>query len=132
MNLRTISTIVVTASLLGCASSHEGTYSPDCIAYAGSKISLSDGKFFWEKFTDAVVLDDDGQIVDQFPGYPMQGTYHIHDETVHMETAAGESIEEMYLHRRDDRQYLLTQQQFEAWRETGEYADCALMLGADN
>ncbi len=131
MNPRIISTIVTAALLFGCVS-HEGTYSPDCIAYAGSNISLSDGQFVWEKFTDAVVVDDDGQIVNQFPGYPMQGTYHIHGQTLHMESDAGESTEHMYLHRRDNRQYLLTAQQFEAWEKTGEYAGCALMLGANS
>ena len=114
----------------GCVS-HEGTYSPDCIAYAGSNISLSDGQFVWEKFTDEVIVDDDGEIVNQFPGYPMRGSYRIEGQTVYMESVAGESIEKMYLHRRDNRQYLLSAEQFEAWENTGMYADCALMLDGD-
>ena len=120
---------LTTALLSGCVS-HEGTYSPDCIAYAGSNISLSDGQFFWEKFTDQVVVDDNGEIVNQFPGYPMRGSYRIEGQTVHMESDADELEVKMYLHRRDNRQYLLTADQFEAWEDSGKQADCALMLGS--
>ncbi len=116
--------------ITGCVS-HEGTYSPDCIAYAGSNISLSDGQFVWEKFTDEVIVDDDGEIVNQFPGYPMRGSYRIEGQTVYMESDAGEPIDKMYLHRRDNRQYLLSADQFEAWEDTGMYADCELMLDGD-
>ncbi len=127
MNTRTISTSLIAVLLFGCVS-HEGTYSPDCIAYAGSNISLTDGQFVWEKFTDAVVVDEDGEIVNQFPGYPMRGSYRIDGQTLYMESDAGEAMDKMYLHRRDNRQYLLTAEQFEAWQTTGKHADCALML----
>ncbi len=113
--------------LFGCVS-HEGTYLPDCIAYAGSNIILDDGQFVWEKFTDSVVVDEDGEIVNQFPGYPMRGSYRIDGQTLYMESGAGETMDKMYLHRRDNRQYLLTAEQFEAWQTTGKHADCALML----
>ena len=130
MNPRIISTALTAALLYGCVS-HEGIYSPDCIAYAGSNISLNDGEFVWEKFTDSVVVDEEGEIVNQFPGFPMRGSYHIDGQTLYMESNAGEPMENMYLHRRDNRQYLLTAEQFEAWQKTGEHADCALMLGAN-
>ena len=115
MKTRTISTSLIAVLLFGCVS-HEGTYSPDCIAYAGSNISLTDGQFVWEKFTDAVVVDDEGEIVNQFPGYPMGGGYRIDGQTLYMESDAGEAMDKMYLHRRDNRQYLLTAEQFEAWQ----------------
>ena len=127
MNPRIISTTLTAAILVGCVS-HEGTYSPGCIAYAGSTISLSDGQFVWEKFTDSVVVDDDGEIINQFPGFPMRGRYRIDGQTLYMESNDGDSLEEMFLHRRDNRQYLLTAEQFEAWETTGKHADCALLL----
>ena len=130
MARRFILAILTTGLLIGCVS-HEGTYSPDCIAYAGSNISLSDGQFVWEKFTDEVIIDDDGEIVNQFPGYPMRGSYRIERQTVHMESDAEDLAIKMYLHRRDNRQYLLTADQFEAWENTGKHADCALMLGSE-
>ena len=130
MNFRVISALATAVLLVACVS-HEGTYSPDCIAYAGSNISLNDGQFVWEKFTDAVVVDEDGEIVNQFPGYPMRGSYRIEGQIVHMESAGGDAIDKMYLHTRDKRQYLLTAEQFEAWQKTGKHADCALMLDGD-
>ena len=130
MNCRVYSTLVAALFLVACVS-HEGTYSPDCIAYAGSNISLGDGQFVWEKFTDEVVVDEDGKIVNQFPGFPMRGSYRIEGQIVYMESAAGDAMEKMYLHTRDNRQYLLTAEQFEAWQKAGKHADCALMLNGD-
>jgi len=128
MNARCTAITLIVCLLAGCVS-HEGTYSPACIAYAGSKINLSDGLFVWEKFTDSVVMDNDGKIVNQFPGYPMRGAYRIDEQMVYMDSASGESMENMYLHRHDDHYYLLTAEQFETGEKTGEYAECALMLG---
>lgn len=116
-----------TALLFGCVS-HDGTYLPGCIAYAGSKISLSDGEFAWEKFTDEVVVNDDGEVVNQFPGYPLHGTYRVDGQTVLMQSSEGETMENMYLHRADGHSYLYTAQQFEQWKSDGKVADCALML----
>jgi hypothetical protein len=130
MNTGFIPVMVIAATLVGCVS-HEGTYSPDCIAYAGSNIILSNGQFVWEKFTDAVVVDEHGEVVNQFPGYPMRGSYRIDGQIVRMESAAGDAMENMYLQRWDNRQYLLTEAQFEAWQKTGKQADCALMLDGD-
>lgn len=119
--------ITVFAALLSGCVSHEGTYSPDCVAYAGSKITLSDGQFTWEKFTDEVVVNDNGETVNQFPGYPMRGTYRINGQIVRMESADGKAMENMYLHRHDEHSYLYTQQQFEAWEASGKTAECALI-----
>lgn len=128
---RVVTTVLIAALSFGCVS-HEGTYSPDCIAYAGSNVQLNDGEFVWEKFTDQVVVDDDGEVVNQFPGYPKRGTYRIDGQTVHLESNTGESLENMYLQRRDSRQYLLTAEQFEAWGKTSDYGDCTLMLGGNH
>ena len=121
-------TALIAVLLCACAS-HEGTYSPGCIAYEGSKVSLSDGQFVWEKFTDSVVVDDTGNVVNQFPAYPLQGSYRIEGHAVYLQAASGESLVTMYLQQRDGRHYLLTAEQFEAWEETGHNAACALVLG---
>ena len=131
MSLRILASVFIAALLSGCLS-HEGTYSPDCIAYAGSHINLNDGQFVWERFTDQVVVDSDGNVVNQFPGYPIRGTYRIEENTLYLEPDTGKSMEAMYLHRRDKRYYLLTAEQFKTWEETGNYADCALMLGGNS
>lgn len=121
-------TILIAVLLCGCAS-HEGTYSPDCIAYEGSNIRLSDGKFVWEKFTDSVVVDDTGNVVNQFPAYPLQGTYRIEGQALYLESASGESLPTLYLRQHDKRYYLLTAEQFDAWEESAHNHVCALVLG---
>ncbi len=119
---------LIAALLFGCATS-DGTYSPDCIAYEGSSIKLSDGQYVWERFTDSVVLDDAGNVVNQFPGYPRQGSYLIAKQTLYLEAASGEVLATMHLQQHNERHYLLTAEQFETWQQSGNVATCALVLG---
>jgi hypothetical protein len=111
----------------GCIYS-EGTYTPGCIAFEGSNIHLRDGRFTWEKFTDQVIVDMDGNVVNQFPGYPKHGIYRIDRKVVSLETTAGEPLEVMYLHRDGNRYVLLSGKQLQDWQDTGDYADCVLMM----
>ena len=119
---------MIAALLLGCAS-HDGFYSPGCIAYEGSKISLSDGQFVWEKFTDSVAVDDAGNVKNPFPGYPMQGSYRIKGQVVSLDAGPGESLANMYLQEYRKRDYLLTAEEFETWERTGMVGQCALVSG---
>ena len=65
LNMRAGVSIVITIILSGCpASSMEGQFLPACPAYAGDSISLSNGRYEWDKFTDMVNVDADGSIVD--------------------------------------------------------------------
>ena len=123
--------VFVIAGLLTACVSYEGIYTPACAAFAGDRIELHQGQFSWEKFTDSVVVDDDGEVVNQFPDYPKRGSYRIDGPEVSMQASSGELITEMYLLRQDDRRYLLTGDQHRAWERTGQLADCALVLGAD-
>lgn len=126
------SVVLFFASILAACLSHEGRYTPACVAYAGNNIELRNGEFVWEKFTDSVVIDDDGEIVNQFPGYPMQGNYRIDGQVVSMESASGEAVATMYLHQREHRQYLLTAEQHQAWESGSTSANCALVLGGNS
>ena len=130
MSPRLIKMALIAALLFGCVS-HDGTYLPECVAYEGSSIKLSDGQFVWERFTDSVVLDDAGNVVNQHPGYPLQGSYRIAGQTLYLETTVGKSLPEMYLQHHNKRHYLLTAQQFATWEQTGELAACALVLGGN-
>jgi len=127
MNLRLV-TITLLAALLSACPSHEGTYSPGCIAYAGSNITLNDGQFVWEKFTDALVVDDEGNVVNQFPGYPMRGSYRVEGQTVYLDPDTGGPVQRMYLHRHRDSYYLLTADELSILETTGNIADCTLQL----
>jgi len=120
------------AALLSACVSHEGTYLPGCAAYVGSKITLSDGQFVWEKFTDEVVVNDDGEKVNQFPGYPLRGSYRIDGQMVRMKSAAGAAMPTLYLGRHDEQRYLMTADEFSAWEKTGSFDDCTLQLILEN
>ena len=125
MKPRFVATAFLAVMLSGCLS-HDGTYLPGCIAYAGNKITLSNGQFVWEKFTDAVVINDDGEVVNQFPGYPMRGSYRIEKQMLYLQPNSGDQVPVMYLQQHENRFYLLTADEFAAWEKTGNYADCTL------
>lgn len=131
MNSRHTFLACVAFWISGCVS-YDGTYSPGCVAHAGSKIHLSDGQFVWEKFTDSVVVDDSGNVVNQFPGYPMQGSYRLEGQILHLEASSGKPLANMHLQQHNERNYLLTVEQFEAWEKTGTYAECALVHGGSS
>lgn len=128
MNFRIITTALIVSVSFGCAT-HEGIYSPGCIAYAGSTIRLSEGQFTWEKFTDEVSVDDDGAVINPFPGYPLHGSYRIDGQTVYMESDAGQVMDNLYLHEHGRRYYLLTSKQRDAAEKTGNFDECALTPG---
>ena len=128
MKLRIITTALIVSVAFGCAT-HEGIYSPGCIAYAGSTIRLGEGQFTWEKFTDEVTVDDYGAVINPFPGYPLHGSYRIDGRTVYMESDTGEVMNKLYLHERGRRYYLLTSKQRDAAEKTGNFGECALTLG---
>ena len=122
--------LVLSAMSLAACASITGTYTPACIAYEGNTIELSDGRFVWDKFTDEVSVDDAGNVIDPFPGFPVQGSYSIDEDVVRLSTDVGELMAEMYLVRNSGRVHLLTADQFEAWRKDRELDECALTLGA--
>ena len=127
MNLRLIMLALSAVIITACAQ-HDGTYSPACLSYAGSVIKLDDGRFEWSKFTDQVVVDEDGERVNQYPGFPMRGTYRVEGQSVYMTSADGRVIEPMYLHQRDGDTYLYTAKEYEALKASGELAKCPLKL----
>lgn len=131
MQERNIIVALTAVVSIGCAP-YEGSYAPDCIAYEGNRIDLNDGRFVWEKFSDQVFVNDDGEVVNQFPGYPMTGTYRIDGKSIHMESDTGAPVQSMYLHQRDKRHYLLTAEQSAELEKSGNYAECALILGVNS
>jgi len=124
---RCYSLLLLSVFFAGCLP-HEGTYAPGCMAYAGNKITLGDGRFVWEKFTDAVVVDDDGNVVNQFPGFPLQGRYHLDGQVVPMSKSTGDALDKMYMQESGGKRYLLTEDEFAAWEQSGKREDCALQL----
>ena len=124
--------LTVLACLAGCATDARvaGTYAPSCVAFEGSTIELADSRFTWDKFTDAVAVDDAGNKIDPFPGFPVRGSYTVDDDVVSLVTDVGDLAAELYLVRRPGQVYLLTETEFDAWQQHGTVPDCALLLGA--
>ena len=115
----TIALLLTTmACVAGCATDSEvaGTYAPSCVAFAGSTIELADNRFTWDKFTDEVRVDDDGNRIDPFPGFPVEGVYTVEDDVVRLVTDVGELAAELHLVQRPGQVYLLTGTEFRAWR----------------
>lgn len=112
----------------GCAS-YEGRYSPDCMALAGSTVELANGRFEWDRFTDEVRLDDDGNAIDQFPDYPKRGTFRRDGQALIMNFESGAPAETMYLHSDQGQYFLLSSEQFESLGKDGKPERCALKLG---
>ena len=118
-------TVLAALMLSGCAS-HQGTYAPACVAFAGDTVSLDGDTFTWDRFTDEVRVDNDGHVRDAYPDFPKRGTYRIDGRAVYMRTHSGESMDTLFLHRNGDRYSLLTEKEDAAWQKTGQYDRCVL------
>lgn len=116
-------------TLAGCAAI-DGTYAPACVAFEGETITLDDGRFVIDRFTDAVEVDDEGNVLDAFPGYPMRGSYRFDGSVLHMETDSGTTLPLRFLVESDGDKHLLTEEQYEAWTDRGSVDPCALSRGA--
>lgn len=124
---RLLAMLLIVSSLAGCRAI-EGDFAPGCMAYAGDRISLHDGRFSWDRFTDARRVDDDGQTVDPFPDFPKTGAYTLSDNRVDLESG-GELLASWYLHEDGSRMLLLSADQEAAWAASGQYPECPLVRG---
>jgi hypothetical protein len=111
--------------LSGCKP-YEGLYAPSCAAYSGSEIELSGGRFIWSKFTDQVVVDDQGNTVDPFPGFPREGVYEVDGKTITLTPASGEAPETLFIVAEGADVYLLTTAENTEYSAGGALPRCAL------
>jgi hypothetical protein len=123
--------IFAAASVLAGCKSLDGSYQPGCPAYAGDRVRLHAGAFEWDRFTDAVPVDADGNRVDPFPDYPKKGNYRLENGSLILTFADG-SETTLYPDRHRERVYLLTETQADAWVATGRWDDCALVRSENN
>jgi len=96
------------------------------MAHVGSRIQLNDSEFVWEKFTDQASVDEDGNKIDPFPGYPRRGTFRIDGHGIVLNFDDDESVDTLQVREHQGRHLLLTKPQAEAWDATGELDACAL------
>jgi hypothetical protein len=125
MYLRILLLAGSTILLSGCKS-HEGLYAPSCVAYAGSEIQLEDGRFVWTKFTDQVRIDEQGNKIDPFPGFPLRGQYTEQGARLTLLAEEGGGSHTMFLVRIDGGVYLYTAEEAEAFEASGERPACPL------
>ncbi len=124
--MRTVSLLLVAVALAACKS-HNGIYMPDCIAYEGDTVELHDGRFEWDRFTDQVLVDDGGKVVDPFPDYPKAGSYAATDTDLKLTADDGSALPDMRLVEDQGKIFLLTAAQYRDWQSGSPVADCALV-----
>ena len=130
MRIRFLIPLVVITLLSGCKAV-DGVYMPDCAAFEGSRITLSGGEFIWEKFTDQVIVDDDGNIINQFPDYPRVGTYRVSGQDLELTFTDDDTVTTMQIHERYGRLSLLTADEVAEWQRSGRYEQCVLTRELD-
>jgi len=126
MNLHRLSILAAATLLASCAATVDGLFEPACIAYEGDTIELLDGRFEWRRFTDQVNVDEEGNKVDPFPGYPIVGTYTLQDERVSFVPDGSGETRDRYLLEYREEIYLLTYEENEAALDTDTIPSCAL------
>lgn len=125
MNVRTTLLVLCACLASGCAT-YEGSYSPSCPTYAGDTIELRNGEFTWSKYTDEVVVDEDGNKVERFPDYPIRGAYKVSGKELRMTGADGQALPVMHLYTDGGRLFLYTMDEMRALGASGERPDCPL------
>ncbi len=130
MDVRPTVVVCAVCLLAGC-NAVDGTYYPGCVAFAGDKVVLADGRFSWDKFTDEVRVDDQGEVIDQFPGHPKRGSYRLRGTELQLTFDADGAVETMHVMQHEGRTILLNTAQLDASQATGRHDDCALTREAE-
>ena len=117
--------VIVVLFLCGC-SSIDGVYTPACMAYEGDEIELVDGRFTWRRFTDQRQVDEQGELVDPFPGYPKTGRYVYHDAQLDLKPDGGASLVSFYVQQNTQGMYMLTTDENRQFKDDGRMPECAL------
>jgi hypothetical protein len=127
---RRLALVFLACTFLAACNSLEGTFEPACIAFEGDKVVFADGRFEWHKFTDERLVDDNGNAIDPFPGYPLTGRYKVSNALVEFVAAEGAGPDDMFLFERNSDVYLLTRKQNDAVLAGEGLPACPLRLNA--
>lgn len=131
MRKKIIGSITLASTATACGVLNQGmsgTFEPACIAHAGDRIVLADGRFEWDKFTDAIEIDDDGNRIDPFPGFPKTGSFDKDGDKLTWSADDGAPLDSRYLVEYRGETYLLTWDQSEAFGDGEPFPACALKL----
>ena len=111
--------------MAACAN-QDGVYEPACTAYEGDRLTLENGRFEWQRFTDERVVDDAGDVVPPFPGFPKTGTFRVSNERVQLLTDDDDRLEDWFIVASAGQRYLLSAKQHNAFLDGGTLPECAL------
>ena len=117
---------IVAAAVAGCAGL-DGLYAPACATFEGEAIELDGGRFVVHRFTDTVEFDDDGNVINQFPGYPVRGDYQVEGNALLMRADDGTEMPRRYLARVGSERWLLTRPEYDEWTRDGSIGPCTLV-----
>ena len=119
--------LVLALSLAACAG-HDGVYEPACTAYEGDTLKLDSGRFEWRRFTDERIVNEDGNAIAPFPGYPKTGTYRVLDGRVELVTDGNEQLPDWFIVDSGGQRYMLDAGQHNAFLAGGALPECPLKL----
>lgn len=122
--------LIVLAMLFSACANHEGMYEPACIAYQGDEIELQDGRFIWQRYTDERTVDEAGNVVEPFPGFPKSGSYRVSAGRLELVTDDNVRLDNWFIVEHAGKRYLLDAQQHNAFFEGGDLPKCALEFTA--
>lgn len=118
--------LLAAASLLGgCAA--PVSYAPGCAAYTGDLITVDGRRYTWDKFTDTRSLDEDGNVIDPFPGYPREGRVEQEGQVVRFFDASGELLAVRHRHEAGGKTYLLTPEALQNMASGAALDPCSLV-----
>ena len=129
---RQFALVLFACSFITACGSLEGTFEPACIAFEGDRVVFAGNRFEWQKFTDERRIDDEGKVIDPFPGYPLTGRYKLRSGIVEFVVAEGAKPDDQYLFETDGDVYLLTVEQHAAAVAGKGLPACPLRLNPTN
>ncbi|RZV33879.1 MAG: hypothetical protein EX272_14010 [Chromatiales bacterium] len=119
-------------ALLCACSSIDGLYAPACVAYEGDEIELIEGRFTWRRFTDERRVDEQGQPIDPFPGYPKQGIYEYRDPVLILTPDSDSENVGFFLMDEKSGVFLLTGAEKQRYDIDGQVPECALRRAGED
>ena len=116
---------ILSLFLVACAN-HNGIFEPACMALEGERFELRNGTYSWQRFTDQIDVDEEGNRIDPFPGFARTGLYTVEQGRVYLKDSDGQTLTERYMREYDSELYLLTKEQHDHILSGADMPECAL------
>ena len=130
MPLPRISLLFLIALCAGCKQV-DGVYYPRCAAFEGDKLVLREGTVVWDRFTDQIIIDADGNEIDKFPEFPKAGRYTLDGDLLQLSFDDGKVTKTLHVRRSGERILLLNDENLAEFQQTGRHSECVLALAPD-